>query len=120
MNHQYQIGELMPDNSINFRCEAVYGKSFRDVEVEKIQNSDLPDELKLLSLRKDELESKLISEIAKFVTNFTKDFKDELQRIIKNPYDSPINQLRADIQDTINVLKAIRNHMVLLKGGKKH
>lgn len=120
LNHQYQIGELMPDNSINFRCEAVYGKSFRDVEVEKIQNSDLPDELKLLSLRKDELESKLISEIAKFVTNFTKDFKDELQRIIKNPYDSPINQLRADIQDTINGLKAIRNHMVLLKGGKKH
>ena len=119
LNQKYADGELMPDNSINIQCAAVYGKSFRDYEVERIQNSDLPPEIKMLSLRNDELLEKVNQLIEKkwneFSTNFTNDFKKGLQRIIKNPDDNPVSQFRTDIKDTI---KAIQNHKALMASQK--
>lgn len=119
LNYQYATGELYADNSTNIQCSVIYGKSFRDYEVEKIQNSDLPDQIKLGVLREDELERELSrrleSEWKEFVTGFTKDFKEGMRRAIKKPYDSPIYKLRAELQTTINDLKKVRSHMNLLK-----
>lgn len=116
LNQKYANGELTANNSINLQCEAVYGKSFRDFEVEKIQNSDLPDEIKMMSLRKEELVEKLNNEITakwkEFFTNFIKDFQDFMPIAIKNP-NSTIFNFQATIQDTINDLKTIQKDRTL-------
>lgn len=93
LNHKYQVGELTPDNNINFRCEAVYGKSFRDYEVERIQNSDLPDEVKFSVLRNDEKEQKIADEFIKFFGNFIKDFKKECKKYLNDPNYNPITEV---------------------------
>lgn len=103
LNHKYQVGELMPDNTMNFRCEAVYGKSFRDYEVEKIQDSDLPDEIKISVLRKEEQEQKIVDEFKKFCVNFIKDFKEGLQNYLNDPNYNPITEV------VINYIEAQKN-----------
>lgn len=123
LNQKYADGLLNPDNSINIQCAEVYGKSFRDYEVEKIQNSDLPAKIKMSVLRKDELlgrlSQELESECKKFFTGFIKDLKEELPRIVKNPNDNLIFQFRAKLQDTINDLKVMQNHIDSQKAMQK-
>lgn len=85
LNQRYADGELIPNNSINIQCAEVYGKSFREYEVEKIQKSDLPDEIKMISLRKDEILEKVNQEITKkceeFLTGLMNDFADGVKAI---------------------------------------
>lgn len=97
LNHQYKVGKLTPDNSANFRCEAVYGKTFRDYEVERIQNSDLPDEIKFMVLRKDEKERKIKADLEKFLTNFVKDFKTGFTRCLNDRNFDPIAEAKKEI-----------------------
>lgn len=98
LNQKYADSVLISDNSINIQCAEVYGKSFRDYEVEKIQNSDLPEEIKLLPLRKEELLAKINQAIVKkcydFLTGFIRDFRNGI-RAIQNErkYEEMANEL---------------------------
>ena len=100
LNQKYADSVLIPENSINIQCAEVYGKSFRDYEIEKIQNSDLPEEIKMLPLRKEELLAKINQAIVKkcndFLTGFIRDFRNGI-RAIQNErkYEEMANELNS-------------------------
>ena len=101
---------MISDNSINIQCAEVYGKSFRDYEVEKIQNSDLPEEIKLLPLRKEELLAKINQAIVKkcndFLTGFIRDFRNGI-RAIQNErkYEEMANELTLVKNNPVKIRK---------------
>lgn len=109
LNQKYADSVLTPDNSINIQCAEVYGKSFRDYEVEKIQNSDLPEEIKILSLRKEELLAKINHAIVKkcneFLTGFIKDFINGIRAI----------QNERKYEEMANELTLVKNNPVKIK-----
>lgn len=109
LNQKYADSVLIPENSINIQCAEVYGKSFRDYEIEKIQNSDLPEEIKMLPLRKEELLAKINQAIVKkcndFLTGFIRDFRNGIRAI----------QNERKYEEMANELTLVKNNPVKIK-----